>query len=524
MNRLNTLKISFLLKNTYRVNSILFSLKQIPLVRKALPDRLYQSAGLKILANVLSGLWEAATVFLGKFLYFLLMIAIPGSLYETLPYEGAFLHILFFLTVIGSYANTYMFNPTKDKYYAMILMRMDAKRYTLVNYAYAIVKTAVGFLVFGLYFGLRGGLSVRTCLLIPCMVIGMKLTVSAVSLLIYEKTGIAVNENKLGKLGFSLMFVFLAAAYGLPALGWLLPDPVFTAVGIFSVLGGIPAVIRLCRFDRYREMYQPMLAKTMSQMDEIKHISADMSARMISEDREIFSRKKGFEYLNELFVRRHQKILWRSVRRLSVVCLVLFAVLTGVFLLYPEDNAQMNQMLLEFLPYFVFIMYSVNRGTGFTKALFMNCDRSLLTYSFYKQPRFVLKLFQIRLREIVKINLLPAAVIGTGLNVILYVTGGTDPLNYGILFVSIVSMSIFFSVHYLTIYYLLQPYNAGTEMKSGTYGIILGLTYLVCFAMLYLRMPIMMFGLMCIAFCLLYSAAACILIYRFAPKTFRLRM
>lgn len=59
-------------------------------------------------------------------------------------------------------------------------------------------------------------------------------------------------------------------------------------------------------------------------------------------------------------------------------------------------------------------MYAINRGTGFTKALFMNCDHSLLTYSFYKQPKFILKLFQIRLREIIKVNLLPALVIGRG--------------------------------------------------------------------------------------------------------------
>lgn len=75
---------------------------------------------------------------------------------------------------------------------------------------------------------------------------------------------------------------------------------------------------------------------------------------------------------------------------------------------------------MVYLPYFVFIMYAINRGTGFTQALFMNCDHSLLTYSFYKQPKFVLKLFQIRLREIVKVNLLPAAVIGGGLAGLLY--------------------------------------------------------------------------------------------------------
>ena len=48
-----TLKLSFSLKNTYRVNSILYSLMQIPLIKKLLPDRLYQVRGLKIFANFL---------------------------------------------------------------------------------------------------------------------------------------------------------------------------------------------------------------------------------------------------------------------------------------------------------------------------------------------------------------------------------------------------------------------------------------------------------------------------------------
>lgn len=54
---LSTLRISFSLKNTYRVNSILYSLKQIPLVKLLLPATIYQAKGLKIFANVLSLLW-----------------------------------------------------------------------------------------------------------------------------------------------------------------------------------------------------------------------------------------------------------------------------------------------------------------------------------------------------------------------------------------------------------------------------------------------------------------------------------
>lgn len=69
-----TLRISFSLKNTYRVNSILYAVKQIPLIKKILPDALYGVKGLKIFANVLSAAGEVLSVFLGKFLYLAIMI------------------------------------------------------------------------------------------------------------------------------------------------------------------------------------------------------------------------------------------------------------------------------------------------------------------------------------------------------------------------------------------------------------------------------------------------------------------
>ena len=46
---LNTLRLSFSLMNTYRVNAILHSLKQIPLLKRLLPETLYQVRGLKVL-------------------------------------------------------------------------------------------------------------------------------------------------------------------------------------------------------------------------------------------------------------------------------------------------------------------------------------------------------------------------------------------------------------------------------------------------------------------------------------------
>ena len=519
-----TLRISFALRNTYRVNGILYALKQIPLIKRLLPDLLYQVRGLKIFANVLSILWEIVSTFGFKLLYLATMVWGAAKLYQTAAPEDLYLHILLLLTVIGMFVNTHLFNPTRDKYYAIILMRMNAREHTLVNYGYSLFKGIVGCLPFSLIFGQMMGVPVWFCLAFPFCAAASKLILASVHLRDYLRRGQAYNENKLGKLFWLVVGLLLGATYGLPALGVVIPAEVSMAVTLAFLPVGLLMGRTLLTFPRYREINQELLSQLLNQMDTVKQAAKTNTEKLISADTSITSHRKGFEYLNELFVKRHQKILWKSTIRIAAIsCFLVFGGLLVLYLV-PESRPAVNELILNWLPYFVFIMYAINRGTGFTRALFMNCDHSLLTYSFYKQPKFVLKLFQIRLREIMKINVVPGLVIGGGLALLLYASGGTDnPLNYAVLFVSIVCMSLFFSVHYLTIYYLLQPYNAGTEMKSGTYRLVLIVTYIVCYAMMRVRLPLLLFGVSCIAFCVVYSIVACILIYRLSPKTFRLR-
>jgi hypothetical protein len=149
----------------------------------------------------------------------------------------------------------------------------------------------------------------------------------------------------------------------------------------------------------------------------------------------------------------------------------------------------------------------------------------MLIYRIYRTPKVILGLFKQRLKTLTTINLLPAAVIGIGLALLLYITGGTDNiLNYFVLFISIIAMSIFFSIHYLVIYYLLQPYNINTEIKNSTYQVIQTLTYIVCYFMTEFKLPTIYFGLATIIFSVLYCLIALILVYKLAPKTFKLRV
>lgn len=522
-----TLRLSFSLRNTYRVNSILYAIKQIPVLRKIIPGKIYQIRGFKIFANVLSVIWEIISAFLGKLLYFLLMIVGAVSLYN-LPVEKSpqvFLHVLVILTLIGTQANTYIFNPAKDKYYAMILLGMNAKNYTLINYFYAIFKVLAGFALCSFLFGLSAGLSVWQCILIPLFVAGAKIAVAAYELWKYEKNGTASNENKLGILMWGIFAIFLSAAYGLPAIGIMIPVTVSVIIMIISVVVGLLSVRKLWTFRYYKPMYKELMVGITMQMDPSVQtkIQQEASFKTISADSSISSNKKGFEYLNELFIKRHQKILWKSAIKITCAVVGILVFMIAWILFEPEAKNKVNRLLLSCLPYFAFIMYMINRGVGFTRALFVNCDHSLLTYSFYKKPKQILKLFQIRLWEIMKINLLPASVIGGGLAILLYMSGGTEnPLNYVVLVVSIICMSVFFSVHYLTIYYLLQPYNAETQIKSGTYQLVMWLTYFVCYMLIQVKMPTLLFGVMTIVFCVLYCIIASILVLKLAPKTFRI--
>ena len=93
---IETFITSFKLKNTYRANSIIYSIKQFPIIRKILPNSLYKNRGLKIFANIISIIIELISIFIGKLLYVAIMIFAVLSIYKTNKAD-TFLHIFTFL-------------------------------------------------------------------------------------------------------------------------------------------------------------------------------------------------------------------------------------------------------------------------------------------------------------------------------------------------------------------------------------------------------------------------------------------
>lgn len=516
---------SFKLKNTYRVNSIIYSLKQIPIIKKILPNHLYQNKELKIFGNIVSSLMEFGSIFLGKLLYIFIMIFSFLKFFQTAPAE-TFLHIFYFLTIAGALMNTYMFNPTKDKYYAMMLMNMDAKKYTLSNYFYAMLKVVVGFLPFTILFGMLCGVPLWITIFMPFVVVSFKMIVSYFYLKKFMKTKIATNENIPDKVLWLSIIVLVLCAYGLPYLNIVMPIYLFLILSGVAVLFGIFSLVGIIKFTQYKQVYRQILVpNNVYVMEQSSQIMKETIAKQIEFDSNISSDKNGFAYFHDIFVKRHRKILTKSAKKQALVILGIFGLLFFLVFIEPNFKSRINHLLLVYLPYFVFIMYFLNRGQVYAQALFYNCDHSMLTYRVFRTPKVILGLFRERLKTLMVINIMPSLLIALGLPLLLFFTGGTDNvLNYFVLFFSIIAMSIFFSVHYLVMYYLLQPYNVSTEMKSSTYSIMQGVTYFVCYFMMQVQLPTIVFGICAILFSVVYSFVSLFIAYKYAPKTFKLRI
>ena len=170
------------------------------------------------------------------------------------------------------------------------------------------------------------------------------------------------------------------------------------------------------------------------------------------------------------------------------------------------------------------IMYFVNRGPRYTQALFFNCDVALLTYRIYRRPDVILGMFKQRLITLILINLQVAIVVSFGLLGILYVVSPSSSLvTFTMVGLLPLNLASFFSVHDLVLYYLLQPYNAQTEIKSGLYSFIRQLTYFICLMIMNMHIPLDLYGSIIILFCVLYIGISLVLIYLFAHKTFKIR-
>lgn len=190
----------------------------------------------------------------------------------------------------------------------------------------------------------------------------------------------------------------------------------------------------------------------------------------------------GYAYFNALFFLRHERQIKRPMYyRLAVVGICFLGGVT-LRIFSPEAAYLAGINLPEFLPLLVFIMYMMTVADKACKVMFYNCDKSMLRFGFYRNPKTLLSMFRIRLIQVAKYNMMIGAAICAAVVVFRMVCGIWEfDGNMALFCLAVLVLSVFFTVHHLFLYYVFQPYSEEMNVKNPFFWAFNMVIYAVCF-------------------------------------------
>lgn len=521
-------------ERTYSINQIVWWLRTLPVVGKNIPYTLYSNTGFKVLVYIIHLFKAIVTFCLSHFIYLGMLLLISYGLVEdkiigdAVTFEQLAVHIIVLLSVIGMIVNSKLFDPTQDKYYSIVLMRLDAKKYAMGLMIYEQIRYVLSYLLVGIFCTIQLKISFTLWLLVTAGGCIGKYIGCAIELWLtkhkVEYARITIN--------CCISLVMLAITIAMLLMGHTIPLSVAIAIDIVAIIVGLICMIIIITEKEFKRLYVYHLStdSVFYLSERVKENEIEKTQNIIRYDEDLgTSDKEGYKYFHELFVKRHKKILWGRSKILTIALLtgaVLLPVSTLVISLFGQVPEIDNMMkVISVLPIF---MYLINTGEVCANAMFINCDGAMLTYNYYRTPEVVRGIFIERLKTIVKLNLMPATILSIILCEANFFFGlKQDYRVYCVFVIMTLSLSIFFSVHRLVIYYLLQPYTEEMEKKSAPYSIINFMTYFVSYQLPNVipenvsNIEWFVAGAV-IVFTIVYVIVAINLAYRLAPRTFKI--
>ncbi|MCR0264426.1 hypothetical protein MKC73_10995 [[Clostridium] innocuum] len=522
----------FRIRTTRKVNGFFYFFRRIPFLGGLLKEGCYAAVHLKTVLSVFSFLLDILINLLKNLLYLFVIIAVPlinlqkDASDEQISNGFLFGFVLLSL-VAGAVCNSKLLIADEETFILSRQMRMEAKRCLQSRswYSYGMNVAGLSLSTFLLSFMLS--FSYWYALLAGCGYLGSHLLVDAI-----QMHRFAVHRCFYFKKNTYQLLIPLGSLLVLYLLYWLQLDMSFArSLFCVSALLCAMAIFPYLRYAHTYSCYSELLTRLLVENHEILKLN-DMEMKQMevavdeksftSEELHLQTDKSGYAFLNELFFRRHKHLIYKPVRFRLAIMTILWVAGTIAIIVFQKD-IKITKDILELLPPFVFLSYILSISQRVCKAMFMNCDVSLLHYSYYRRKEAVLENFRLRLKKLCFYNMMLLMVLCLYVNITVILCGLSYTLPTLLLFdFAVLCLAVFFSIHYLFVYYIFQPYNEQFDMKDPFMSILNGLVYLLC----YLCMQIegsLMFVSGVLAATIVYIALALVLVYRLAPKTFHLK-
>lgn len=522
------------------LNMALYYFRKIPVLNWLAPGSSYKNESLKKTLVFLSPL--AILIFsvfrslfnIGILALFALWGKLIISIFKEMAYRDVFLNLALVVSIL-EFSKCFFIN-NKDKsliYYN--LFKVDPRTIFIANHFINLpIKTLASFLALALV-GRLAGFSLNLALSLAF------LSYLASSIYNYINARLlarkVLSESRLTKLGFLAVLLMLVA---FTAMVFFNISAEFLLENFYFKLGmlvlGLLSLIGLMKFSDYSIILNDLSQdyQNITTYNDKKKEAIAKANKLKVEDFEaskahLNKNLSGYKLLNELFFQRHRRhILKPIIMKASILAVIVLILIVLPFIpikgLQEEIPADYGSLLVKRLTGILpFVSYLLFVNESIIRTMFANCDHALMQYGFYRRPKDLLKMFFLRLQKLVFWNslvLLPGLVFLILMNKV-HSAGLEDCIILGVQFLA---LWVFFSVHTLFLYYIFQPYNDAQEAKSPIYFIINLAVYYVCYFTMQLGLEGPLIAPIFIGASLVYSILALVLVYKLAPKTFKVKI
>lgn len=390
------------------------------------------------------------------------------------------------LTII--YSLIAIYNFTKKDYSAIKIMRINPKNYILGNIFYQnfieiLVTIPVLFLMANYLYKIDITLIQIASFML--FIIGFKLCFLYFSLKLKIK-----NKKQTDKITWYL--IILMAVIALITYAYniyyqkLIDLSIFynPILGVLGIISTISFTILLYKNDTIDSLVYSLLNKKDNydnqDLKDVQVKAYKIDEKNITKNDVDYSKYIGIAYINKIFFDRTKspKFIKRNLRAiiisLGIIAIVSYLYITNTKLPFEDikDAVKYAPIVSFVLPYFLF------DGNSFVRKCFVNLDVKLIKYNFYRQPKIIFESIKVRGLELIKENSIPGLIYLIGLGFLCHRLNFSNAVIIRTIIFGLIGI-IFFSFHYLFMYYIIQPFTESAEAKNPLYNITTWIMYML---------------------------------------------
>ena len=291
-----------------------------------------------------------------------------------------------------------------------------------------------------------------------------------------------------------------------------------------SIIAFIPAYNYMKSFNSYGKIIEKAARKYQIALDTV----ADNAANSLKIKEKDLGKGKvtgeSFSYLNQVFFLRHRRIIRKPILIKSMIILLISLVLSAYMYVKGFDlKGNIDEISSFLIP---LAMYILLKQDNILRSMYLNCDKGLMPYGFYREGKNVLAMYKERFKSLLKIMTIPSLALGLSYLMLASFDGTLSLRQKALSLVYIALLALFFVSLPLMEYYLLSPFNQEGQ-KTGKAVILID--YLIYGAVFFVLPQVtskLSYGVFLISisiFNICFVIISQILVYKLAPKTFKMR-